>query len=730
VSFLSRPARRPIVVELRFGSDLSVEAVEGVLTAISGISRRSTLTFETVADEDGIRHLVQADQAVVDTLRLQLVGLIPSATLAPITRAASSGISWKLAARIGWSRAYPLLRSDNAAHAVAGLLASMGQLGPGEHVAVRLFVRPGSPRELPQQARSQKAPGALTRMVFGSPPEGHELGQIRAKYLGPLLRTSVVVAVASPSDGRASHLLSRTVGALRVRRGARGGFNVRVLRGTRIAGALERAPGRGVLLSPGELAALTGWPIDAPPVPGLLLGTSPLRHPDRRIPTSGKVIARSTWPGARGRLLAQPVEGALSHALLVGASGVGKSELAARLALADVEAGRGVFVLDGKGDLAGRDLLERIPAHRLDDVIVVDPAAGGPVPGLRVFGRGTDPELAADVVLGVLRDLYRDNWGIRSEQWLRAGLVTICTDPDGSLGDFRFLFTDDSYRRALVGKLRDPMLAATWATYEAMSPGERANQLGPALSKTHDLLGRRVVRTILSQPKPTLDLHDALATNKIVVASLSPGTLGGPAARLLGALLLHALFSAIQARITIPPGKRTPYFVFVDEPQVFADMRIPLDAMLELARGLGVGLTISAQSLSMLPSEARQAALTNSRTLVAFQQQSADDAELLAKQLSGITSEQLQSLGQFEVVARIGLGPGATAAPATGRTLPLPPPTGDPAAVRTRSGQLYGRDPDEVDRTLAQRHGHDPTGATSPGTPTPGESIGRARRKR
>ncbi|MDE3132219.1 MAG: hypothetical protein KGL16_13805, partial [Acidobacteriota bacterium] len=569
-------ARRPVVVDLRFGSDLSREAVEATLAAVSGLPRRSIVVLETVATESGVQHLLRAERSTIDTLRGQLRGLVPSVRL---TLADSEpGAQWRLGARVAWSGSYPLLRVDGAAQTAAGLLASVGQLGAGETVLVRLLLRPGRPASLPQPRRERHQPGTLERLLFGAPVASHDLGAIRSKQAGPLLRVSVLVAVASPSQGRAAHLLSRTVSVFRSRRGARGHFLVRPLRGAAVGRALGRVSHGGVLLSPGELAGLTGWPIDAPRLPGLQLGSGPLLLPDRLIPHQGRVIARSNWPGMEQRLLAQPVVGALSHTLVAGPTGVGKSALITNLVAADLAAGRGCLVVDGKGDLA-RDLLERIPAERLDDVIVLDPAAGGPVPGLRVFGKGSDPELAADVVLGVLRDLFQDHWGVRSDQWLRAGLVTLAQDAAATLGDLPFLFTDDAYRRRLVGRQRDPMLLATWAAFEAMSPGERANQLGAPLNKLSELLGRRVLRSVLSQAKPTLDMHDVLSKRRVVIVSLSPGRLGSPAARLLGALTLHTLFTAVQARATLPPSRRTPFFAYLDEPRVLADVPVPLDSI-------------------------------------------------------------------------------------------------------------------------------------------------------
>ena len=718
---LRRSFKPPLVCQLGFGSDLEARQVEAFLAAVSGLSRSRVVELDITADEDRITHLLRGEASVVEGLRVQLEGLIPGTTVVPAAPAAVA-TAWSVAARVGWSGGHPLLRSDAAAEAAAALLASAGALGRGERLLVRLTLRPASPAPLPQPG--EQPHGVLARLLFGPPPDTHVLSQLRSRQAGPLLRASLLVAVASSSEGRASHLLARVIAVLRARRGGRGSLGVRPIRRAGIERSLTRPARGGSVFSPAELVSLTGWPIGTPPLAGLTVGIAPLRPPARRIPTSGRVLARSTWPAAKGRLLAQPIEGAVSHSVVAGPSGVGKSELLAGLCLADIREGRGVLVVDGKGDLA-EALLARIPAERVDDVIVLDPAAAGPVTGLRVFGRRNDPELAADVVLGVLRDVFRDSWGIRSEAWLRAGLTAVAHDRQGTLGDLGFLFSDDRYRRSLVGGLRDPMLQATFAAFDAMSPGEKANQLGAPLTKLNELLGRRVVRTVLSQPEPKLDLHEVLARRRIVIASLSPGRLGSPAARLLGALLIHALFNAVQARSTLPQAQRSPFLVYVDEPRVLVDLPVPLDGLFELARGLGVGLTISAQSLTQLPTTIRNAALTNARSLVVFQQ-SADDADLLARELPGITAEQLQHLGQYEIVTRIALGPGDAAAPATGRTLPLPAATIDPRLVRQRSSELYGRDPAEVDQALAARHEH---GKPNSSAGTSDAPIGRTRRK-
>jgi hypothetical protein len=52
--------------------------------------------------------------------------------------------------------------------------------------------------------------------------------------------------------------------------------------------------------------------------------------------------------------------------------GFRKSTLLGNLIVQDMQAGSGLVIIDARGDLVG-DVLGRVPAHRCDDVIVLDP---------------------------------------------------------------------------------------------------------------------------------------------------------------------------------------------------------------------------------------------------------------------------------------------------------------------------------------------------------------------
>ena len=349
-------------------------------------------------------------------------------------------------------------------------------------------------------------------------------------------------------------------------------------------------------------------------------------------------------------------------------------------------------------------MLAHIPEDRLSDVIVLDPGVGGPVPGLRLFGRGADPQLTADLILGIFADLFKDSWGPLSSRWLRAGLLLLAHDESATLADLPFVFSHDAYRRRLVARLGDDVLAReTWRAFEGMGQAERAHQLAAPLQKIEELVGRRVIRSVVGQSEPKLDMREVLASDKIVVVSLAPGRIGSPAARLLGALVVFKFFEAVQARAAIAPAARRPFFAYVDEPAILGDIPVPLDDLYALARGLGVGLLLSSQSLTQLTAELRSAALSNAATLIAFGQNSSADARLLGAEL-GVEPEGLQHLEKFQALFRIGLGPGDVAPVASGRTLPLPPATSDPDVVRRASAARYGTDPAEVDAALFARH--------------------------
>jgi hypothetical protein len=446
------------------------------------------------------------------------------------------------------------------------------------------------------------------------------------------------------------------------------------------------------------------------------------------MPGVGRVFAQSTWPGSADRALAQPIEGGLQHAAIVGPTGTGKSTLVANLVEQDMKAGRGALVLDLKGDLVS-ELLQRVPQERRREVIVFEPAGSGPQPGLQLFPAGGDPELTADLLLGTLRELFADSWGVRSSQYLGLGLRTLAALPAATLVELPWLFSDRRLRARALARSRDPWLQAAWQRFDGLTSADQATQLAAPLNKIEELLARRRLRTVLGQAKPRLDFREVLAKGRIVLVSLPPGLLGGPATRLLAALTLWQFFQAVEARAALPADRRRPFMCYVDEVAVLASLPLPLEGLLERARGHGVGLTLAPQALSQLSQPLRLSLLANVGSLVAFQQTSEEEASVMAKALPGVSAVQLQHLGRFEVALRLSLGPGLVTSTMTGRTLPPSAACSDPEAVRSVSAERYGQRIEDIDAALARRHGLDQPEAGEPSEGSNPRELGVTRRR-
>lgn len=618
IEWRERPAGPVQTLEARFGTDVTASVVEAMLASISGLPARAAVALDVVADEAGLRFLLHSDQATLETLSGQWRGLLPSLRLEPAEMASTA---WSSGALLRLSGTHPVLRQDAIPESAASLLGGLQPLSVGEVVLVRWLLAPARRPRLPQPVSRRRgkghSEGLLEVLVHEAGLTGEHARLLRAKYGGPLVEGAGVVAVKAGHSQRAAHLTSRVVSVVRARRGAYGNLTARSCSASRVARLLARRHLRGSRFAPAELAGIVGLPVNAPQVPGLVLATAPLLLPSPRIPSKGRVLGVSNWPG-RVRPLAQLVLGAMSHSLVAGPSGVGKSNLVASLAVQHLEAASGFLVVDGKGDLV-EAILSRVPANRASDVIVLDLGRREALPGLRLFARSADAEATAELVLAILADVFADSWGPLSRRWLRYGLLLLACDPQATLADLPFVFAPDGgYRRKLLARSDDVLVKGAFAGYEVMSPQERTHQLSAALGKVEEIIGSKVARSVLAQTKPAIDMAEVLRTGKVVLVSLAPGQVGAGVSRLIGGLVVFQLFAAVQARSALPESKRRPFHFLCDEPAVLGDMPAPIDSLYELGRGLGCGVLLSVQSLTQIRADVRAAATTNAATWIVF----------------------------------------------------------------------------------------------------------------
>ena len=99
------------------------------------------------------------------------------------------------------------------------------------------------------------------------------------------------------------------------------------------------------------------------------------------------------------------------HIYIVGKTGSGKSTLLENMAIADIQAGRGVGVVDPHGEFAEK-MLDFIPEDRLDDVIYFNPADLDYPIGFNPLEQvGTEfRHLVASGIMGVFKKIWPDVW--------------------------------------------------------------------------------------------------------------------------------------------------------------------------------------------------------------------------------------------------------------------------------------------------------------------------------
>jgi hypothetical protein len=125
------------------------------------------------------------------------------------------------------------------------------------------------------------------------------------------------------------------------------------------------------------------------------------------------------------------------HLYTIGKSGAGKTTMLRNLILQDIEAGRGVAVIDPHGDLAD-DILDHIPRHRTEDVVYFNPADLEYPVGMNLLGSVPKDErhLVASGIISIFRGIWSEFWGPRLEYILYACVAALldCENVTGRIG--------------------------------------------------------------------------------------------------------------------------------------------------------------------------------------------------------------------------------------------------------------------------------------------------------
>ncbi|NBM14973.1 hypothetical protein [Streptomyces sp. GC420] len=561
---------------LNFPSNLDADQVATWLHAASGTlttgPRRllnvSSMVFEVEAGELGISYRLVVPDETTDFLTGQLRTLVPGSTAQPASTP-DEPHQWTAAVELGQTNPRRSLGTVNPEAISASLLASFQGLGRGEALLLQWVVSPALRRRPPARTGSGEDTGIFG---FGGKRDRAGLDDLRAKLSEPNFLAVLRVAVKAPTKQRGEHLLARVRASLRAVGTSDNRLKQQLVTSGRVVSRVESRAVPTLFpmqLAGSELTALICWPVGSPHVAGLPRSRTRQLAATGAVPRVGRVIARSNFPGNERLLALDPVQSA-QHLQIVGPTGSGKSVLLSNLIEQDMRAGRGVVLIESKGDLFTA-ALERVPERRLQDVCLLDVGDTEYPVGFNIM-QGSPYVVAADIQQ-LFDHLYpQDARGVR----VRAGfyhLVLTLMMSTGAAGPMTFADIqplaaprgdqEEFSRRLVQGVSHIEELAGWWSDITSLSRTQRNAYFKPLLDRVWQLSSRRSLRNIIGQSTSTLDLTTILRERKVFLVNLSRATEGKDTAGLLGSLLLNAVWSAVQNSGVADPSN--PTMLYLDE---------------------------------------------------------------------------------------------------------------------------------------------------------------------
>ena len=685
-------------LEMNWQRPFEFQTVCDTVVHLSGLTGRKPFIWEVRVNANYIKFLL----GFVPTDESKLKRLFSTHNNVQFSELKNKRANHLLASQIKINHQHFSLKTDNIESMVRSFLSISSNLDKNEEVSLQLVVgKSRAPSPIPKNLPNLSSTWfqRLTSNIPPLSPESQKLMKEKLHYA--TFQTVIRLGIVTPEKARQITLLNQAMASLRIIESNGASFRFKKINTKEIDDA-EMPWSPQTHLSALELASLLMLPAGEADMP-----TFPC-HPKTIIPPIAYSIPEKKYLRTFGntmestaRPLHIPLQNALMHTQICAPTGAGKSVVITNLALQDIEAGRSVVVVDAKQDTITQ-ILERIPEKRDRDVIVLDPSSTRLV-GVNIFNlvhHGISPELVTDMLLNIFEKLFPDNFGIRSRDVLLAGISTLAKTPNSNLAMLPTLLTNKAFRQRILQNIEDPLgLESFWNYYENLSDAECQQLIAPSLNKLRQLFNRPSMRAILGQSNPKFSLMDIFTSRKVVLINLNKGVLGTESARLLGSIITASLHALTLRRAQIPPEKRHPVMIYIDEFSAYISVAEDFEESLAMARSLGVGYTLAHQTLSQLPTSLKFAIEANCKSKIIFSL-GMSDAREIARQTTELSAEDLHTLPPYQVYARVPMFANHYKW-ISGRTNPLPPASRNGAKLFLSSLLKYGTPLEEVEQELS-----------------------------
>lgn len=329
-------------------------------------------------------------------------------------------------------------------------------------------------------------------------------------------------------------------------------------------------------------------------------------------------------------LVSLPPSTLATHALALGATGSGKTNLLHHLIAGDLIRGHSLIVLDGRGDLAmaGIELAARagidpelvrfFNLREKQNPVGFNPLAGAGEPYYRALA-------LLDAVAA-----ESESWGVQLAETLRNATM-ILAESSGNLTQMEGLFHNPTIRRMLIAKAKSASIKSFWTRYDSLPVDRQASLAAPVLNKVSLLVATESLRRMFGHPEP-IDLAKQLNTpGSVTLISLAVDELHG-AGWMVGSILLSSICREIFSRVGISESDRNPIRLFVDEFEHFGMQ--DFETILAEGRRFKFSVVLSHQAMAQNSPKMRSLILGNVGVKVIFRT-AHQDAEVLNRDLTG-----------------------------------------------------------------------------------------------
>jgi len=567
----------------------------------------------------------------------------------------------------------------------------------------------------PKMGEAQQMPA--TQPSLG-PLQQNTIAAISEKSSQPLFDVNLRIVASAPTETRAQSILEQLQSAFeQFGSPALNQIEFKKVRG----GSLRKLfydfsfrlfkEDEAMQLSSGELANIFHFPSSDLLTPHIKWLKARQAPPPANLPENGLIVGKNVFRDQERdvRILDDDRR---RHFYAIGQTGTGKSVLLQEMIRQDIEAGKGVCLIDPHGDLAEK-VLSLVPASRAEDVIYFNPGDTERPVGLNMMEYDPKFPEAKTFVVNEMIEIFEKLYNLKAlgfggpifEQYMRNALLLVMEDQESgsTLIEIPRVLSDAEFRKYKLSKCKNIVVKNFWEKEAEKAGGEAAlaNMVPYITSKMNVFIANDLVRPIISQQKSAFNLREVMDDGKILIINLSKGRLGDMNSYLLGMIIVGKILIASFSRADLPEEQRRDFYLYIDEFHNVTTQTIT-KALAE-ARKYRLNMVFSHQYIGQLDEETKKAIFGNVGSMMVFRVGPEDAKYLITEFAPVFDEEDLVNIDNYNAALRL-LIKGETSQPFN--IVTYPPSQGNPKVaglIKEYCKAKYGRDRAKVEEDLYSR---------------------------